>query len=203
MFRAFASEEANVSETVGELPGALRQTTQTLQKVQATRTCCGPDRRRAAPASARSITPANQAVRPFAQRGGADPRDEDPAVRPRGAPARARTCARRRSGSPAATPDLTRSFVVLNNLFNMLGFNPNGARGPDERRRQEGYLFYIAWAGHQAVNLFATADVHGTLRPITVGGTCNTLKRSASEQAGAEFVLELVPRPGSGRVCNP
>ena len=50
---------------------------------------------------------------------------------------RGRSCAtssRRRRTSPTATPDLTRTFTVLNHLFNMVGFNPNGKRGPGRRQ---------------------------------------------------------------------
>ena len=201
VFRAFATEDSNVSATVGELPTALRQTTETLQKVESFANVLRPAATRLRPV-ARSIIPANEAVRPFARE--AAPilasqirpfvREARPLVR------ELRPTSQRLAG---ATPNLTRSFAVLNNLFNMIGFNPNGREDASNAARQEGYLFYIAWAGHQAVNLFATADVHGSFRPTTVGGTCNTLKSIAAEEPGAEFVLNLVPLLAAGGVCNP
>jgi phospholipid/cholesterol/gamma-HCH transport system substrate-binding protein len=200
VFRAFATEDSNVSATVGELPGALRQTTETLQRVQSFADVLGPAATRLRPV-ARSITPANEAVRPFAK-------EATPIIatqiRPFVREARPLVRELRPTSSrlAAATPDLTRSFDVLNNLFNMIGFNPNGREDASNAARQEGYLFSIAWAGHQAVNLFATADVHGSFRPTTVGGTCNTLKSIAAEQPGAEFVLNLVPLLAAGGICN-
>ena len=44
-------------------------------------------------------------------------------------------------------PGLTRTFTVLNHLFNMLANNPDGAEGPDVADRVEGYLFDLAWVG--------------------------------------------------------
>jgi phospholipid/cholesterol/gamma-HCH transport system substrate-binding protein len=200
VFRAFASEDRNVSATVSELPSALRQTTTTLQKVQTYADVLGPAAQRLRPV-ARSITPANQAVRPFAREAAPILASQ---IRPFIREARPLVRDLRPTAGRLATavPDLTRSFVVLNNLFNMIGLNPNGREDPSNKARQEGYLFSIAWAGHQAVNLFATADVHGSFRPTTVGGTCNTLKSIAAEEPGAEFVLNLVPLLAAGGVCN-
>ena len=45
----------------------------------------------------------------------------------------------------AATPDLTRSFQVVNALFNTLAYNPPGDT-------DEGYLFWLSWANHVGVH---------------------------------------------------
>ena len=61
-----------------------------------------------------------------------------------------------------STPQLTRSFVVLNHLFNLIGYNPNGREGPDKSMntgpnpREEGYLFWIAWLLHNGDSVFST-----------------------------------------------
>jgi len=44
----------------------------------------------------------------------------------------------------SATPDLTRTFTVLNHLFNMGAYNKDGREGPDKPGRDEGYLFWLA-----------------------------------------------------------
>ena len=55
-----------------------------------------------------------------------------------------------------ATPDLTSSFTVLNHLFNLVGYNPNGREDPSKDSREEGYLFWIAWLQHNGAALFST-----------------------------------------------
>jgi hypothetical protein len=101
-----------------------------------------------------------------------------------------------------AEPALTRSFTVLNHLFNMLGYNPAGREGPDKNARDEGYLFALAWLGHQSVNLFSTADAHGPQRSLTVGGTCATLANTAKTAAPLEYVLGLTGVLTDPRVCG-
>jgi phospholipid/cholesterol/gamma-HCH transport system substrate-binding protein len=92
-----------------------------------------------------------------------------------------------------ATPDLTRTFVVLNHLFNMLGYNQNGKEGPDVLTRDEGYLFWLAWLNHDGAALFSSSDAHGTFRPVTVASTCQTLKQTVAEQGpGADVLLGVV-----------
>ena len=65
----------------------------------------------------------------------------------------------------AATPDLTRSFRVLNALLNTLAYNPPG--GTDE-----GYLFWLSWANHAGATVFATQDAHGPIRHGIVVFNC-------------------------------
>ncbi len=104
----------------------------------------GPTTERLRPA-ARALDPANQAVEPFAKE--ATPllaNDIRPFVR------EARPLVR--DLRPAsiqladASPGLTRTFTQLNNFFNLLAYNPNGREGPENAARQEGYLFWLAWA---------------------------------------------------------
>ena len=178
VFRAFASEDKNVSATVAELPSALRQTSATLQKVQTYADVLGPAAQRLRPV-ARAITPANQAVRPFA-------REAAPILRTQIRPfiTDARPLVRALPGDRTSP------------------LRPDGREDPTNATRQEGYLFYIAWAGHQAVNLFATADAHGSFRPTTLGGTCNTFKSIIAEQPAAEFALNLTPIFAAGGLCG-
>jgi phospholipid/cholesterol/gamma-HCH transport system substrate-binding protein len=173
VFRTLASERSNVSATVRELPGALRETRTGLAKVQRMARVLGPASESLRPV-ARALGRANVATRPFAVE--AAPRirrDIRPFVR------EARPLVR--DLRPAARdlvdaePDLTRSFTVLNRLFNMLAHNPRGAEGPGVAGRDEGYLFDLGWLGHQSTNLFSNADAHGPQRSLTVGGTCATL----------------------------
>lgn len=192
VLRQFASEEDSISRAVGDLPGTLRQTTTTLGKVERFADVLGPAAQKLRPA-ARALDPANRAVTPFAkeitpvlrQRIRPFVREARPVVRDLKAPA---------ARLAKATPNLTGTFVSLNHLFNLLAYNPKGAESPDiGRDRQEGYLFWVAWLNHMATQLFSNADAHGTFRPTTAGGTCNTFKALIAENPEMEFLQGLSP----------
>ena len=202
VFRAFASENQNISRAVRTFPGALRQTTDTLGKVQRFAQVLGPAAEELRPA-VRKLDAANRAVRPFVRE--AAPiiknrirpfvRDTRPLVR------QLRPAARRLS---TATPDLTRSFVVLNHLFNLISYNQNGREGPETpmTRRDEGYLFWIAWLSHQSLNLFNSSDAHGVFRPTTAGGACGALEASLTERPELEFLTGLTAVLNDPAICG-
>jgi hypothetical protein len=66
-----------------------------------------------------------------------------------------------------ATPDLTKTFGVLNAFLNGLAYNPPGSR--------EGYLFYLAWLNHVSNSLFSTQDGEGPIRRGVLLVECNDL----------------------------
>jgi phospholipid/cholesterol/gamma-HCH transport system substrate-binding protein len=200
VFRAFASENSNISLAIGRFPGALRQTTSTLGRVQTFAEVLGPTADKLRPA-VRSLNTANQAIQPFA-------REAAPilhnSIRPfvRGARPLVRDLKTPGRQLADATPDLTRSFVVLNKLFDLFSYNPNGREGPGVANRQEGYLFWIAWVTHQTVNVFNTGDAHGSFRPVTVGGPCGILKGQLAEDPTGIFSnMNLGAILGPGGVC--
>jgi phospholipid/cholesterol/gamma-HCH transport system substrate-binding protein len=190
VFRAFASEDANVSRSVANLPGALRQTTQTLGKVQQFAKVLAPAADHLRPAFG-SLDRANASVTPFARE--AMPivaQSIRPFVRDARPVVRALQPASRNLA--AATPDLTSSFTVLNHLFNMVGYNQNGREDPSKDGRDEGYLFWIAWLQHNAAALFSSSDANGPLRPVTVGGTCGTLKQTGDANPPLNLLFQPV-----------
>ncbi|MEA2124936.1 MAG: phospholipid/cholesterol/gamma-HCH transport system substrate-binding protein [Solirubrobacteraceae bacterium] len=192
VLRSFASEEGAISSAIDELPGTLSQTTDTLGRVERFATVLAPAARHLRPA-ARVIDDANDAIIPFAKEIAPRLRDD---IRPfvRGARPLVRDlrpAARRLS---QATPNLTSVFTRLNHLFNLLAYNPNGAEDPSVgSSRQEGYLFWVAWIDHMAIQLFSNADAHGTFRPTGVGGTCSTLERMIADRPETEFLQGLTP----------
>ncbi len=200
VFRAFASENGNIARAVRDLPPALRQTTSTLGKVQTYADVLGPTADKLRPA-VRALNRANHSVAPFAK-------EAEPILRTQIRPfVRAvrpvvhdlRTPAKQLAG---ATPDLTRSFTVLNHLFDLFAYNPGGRQGPDVTNREEGYLFWIAWVTHQTVNVFSTGDAHGSYRPVFVGGPCGALAGIlARDPTGIFSNLNLGEILGSGGVC--
>ena len=188
VFRALASERTNISSTVRELPSTLKQATGTLERVEDLAGVLRPTMERMRP-TVRALRAANRQTRPFALE--AAPRlrrDIRPFVR------EARPLVR--DLRPAAEqlvdaePGLTETFKEINHFYNELSFNPNGREAPEKADRDEGFLFHSGWLFHQVNNLFRTLDAHGPGRPITYGGTCNTLQTTVEAQA------ESVPLEG-------
>ncbi len=185
VFRAFASEDQNISRSVADLPATLRQTTDTLAKVQVFATQLGPAAQNLLPA-ARAIPAANQAltalsipsepivanqIRPFVIASRPLVRDLQPAA----------------VDLARATPNLSSSFTVLNHLFNMLGFFPGGG--------QHGYLWWLAWLDHNARTLFSNQDAIGAVRPLFIQFTCGQLGGilSSGPFAAVGAFLNLTP----------
>lgn len=200
VFRAYASEDQNISAAVRELPTALRQTTRTLREVERLAEVLGPATERLR-APARELGRSQIALRPLAREAAPLLRDE---IRPLVRDARPlvrelRPAARSLAGS---TPDLTRVFKVLNNFLNMAAHNPRGREGPGVEGREEGYLFWFAWLAHQSANIFSTADAHGPFRPSLISLSCQTARSLAHDEPLAEFALNLTPILEGPEACG-
>jgi phospholipid/cholesterol/gamma-HCH transport system substrate-binding protein len=199
VMRSFASEEQNISAAVAELPSTLRQTTASLGQVQRFADVLGPTTERLRPA-ARALDPANRAVAPFAKE--ATPLLADD-IRPFVKEARPLVSELRPASVQLAdaAPGLTRTFKQFNNFFNLLAYNPNGREGPDNAARQEGYLFWLAWAQHMAIQLFSTSDANGVFRPVTLAAPCATIENTIKDQPELEFLSMLTPLLTDSRAC--
>jgi phospholipid/cholesterol/gamma-HCH transport system substrate-binding protein len=187
VFRAFAREQSGISQSVNLLPGALQQTTSTLGKVERFARVLGPATKALAPVGP-SLNKANKAAVPLGKEATPILRSE---IRPFVRQARPLV----RDLKPAshnladATPGLTRSFTVLNHLFNTLGYNPNGREDPSKGpNREEGYLYWIAWASHNALSLFSTSDANGLFRPVALVSTCETVRESVAGTDASAFI---------------
>jgi phospholipid/cholesterol/gamma-HCH transport system substrate-binding protein len=186
VFRAFASEDRNVSTAIAELPGTLRQTTATLTQVQALATQLRPAATNLLPA-ARALPSANAAltalskpsapivrtqIRPFVIAAGPVVHDLRPAS----------------INLAKAAPNLDNTFGVLNHFVNMLGYSPGGA--------QHGYLWWLAWLGHNTRTLFSVQDANGPYRPLFIQFSCSqisTLTSPTSPFALVGSLLNLTP----------
>ncbi len=200
MFDSFAQEQANVSAAVGELPSTLRQTTDTLGRVETFAELLGPTTQKLRPA-ARALAPANEAVRPFAKAAAPQLRKS---IRPfvRESRPLVRDLRPVSERLAKAGPDLTQVFFRFNRFLNLLGYNQNGKEGPDNAARQEGYLFWLAWLNHSATQLFSSSDAHGTLRPVTIAAPCATLAQVLQAQPELEFTSVLTPLLTESTACN-
>jgi phospholipid/cholesterol/gamma-HCH transport system substrate-binding protein len=200
VFRAYASEDENISAAVRELPSALRQTTETLGEVERFAEVLGPASERLRPV-ARALGRSQVALRPLARE--AAPLLETP-IRPFVRETRPVIDELRPASRDLAesTPELTRVFKVLNEFFNMAAHNPNGREGPEVDAREEGYLFWIAWVTHQSSTVFSTLDAHGPFRPSLVAMSCQTARSLAHDDPEAEFLRNLTPLLTNPAVCG-
>ncbi|HET8755484.1 MAG TPA: MlaD family protein [Solirubrobacteraceae bacterium] len=196
----FASEEANISSAVGELPGALRQTTDRMSRVERYATLLGPTAEKLRPA-ARALAPANDAVRPLAREVTPLLRDD---IRPFVREARpvARDLRPAAGNLAKATPALTKTFAALNTFLNLAAYNPGGREDPGNAARQEGYLFWAAWLQHMATQLFSSSDANGVFRPVTVAAPCATIKQLVQEEPELEFLAMLTPILTDSEACG-
>ncbi len=211
VFDALAGEEANIEESVALLPGALEASARTLGKVETFAEVARPALESLRPV-VRELPATNAAVTPFLQ-------DTEPVIKNELRPfARIaqpwtddlRLAAR---GTAKAAPDLTTSLAELNRFVNMGAFNPGGAQGlgglsiPEQRARQEGFLYWLAWTAQNGVSLFSSADGQGPWRRVTLCGVPQAVVDGLLQQVLTEvgatepgFVEELIGGPLSGGV---
>ena len=65
----------------------------------------------------------------------------------------------------------------------------------------EGYLFWIAWLGHNAGAVFSTADATGIFRPVAIQATCATIKQTINDEPELEFLQGLTGALFDPRIC--
>jgi phospholipid/cholesterol/gamma-HCH transport system substrate-binding protein len=174
VFDALASVDEDISASVARLPGALRASESALAEVRefapVLRTSLESLRE-----PIRKLDETNAAVTPFLRETTPILRDE---IRPFVRAARPFTDDLRLAARDVsrATPDLTTTFEELNRFFNIGAFNPGGAEGlegksvAEQRARQEGYLYWLAWVSQNSNSLFSSADGQGPWRRVTICG---------------------------------
>jgi len=195
VFDALAQQDANIRATLRELPSALDVTQETLAKVDRLAGELGPTLQALRP-GARALGPALREVRPFLAETTPVIRDE---IRPftRAALPTVQELRPAMRELAAATPDLTRSFRVLNALVNTLAYNPPG-------RSEEGYLFWLSWANHAGATVFATQDAHGPIRHGLVVFSCETarlLDVVAATNPALGTLVDLLNGPAAEEIC--
>jgi phospholipid/cholesterol/gamma-HCH transport system substrate-binding protein len=204
VFESFAAEEANISESVRRLPGALNTTADTLTKVEAYAPVLRSSLQSLRPAF-RQLDVANREVLPFV-------REAEPIVRKEIRPFVRTARPYVRDLRPAAvdlaraTPDLTASFHQLNRFFNIGAHNPRG-REPvtgnqaSDRNREEGYLFWLGWVSQNTVSLFSTSDATGPFRRAVAGFNCTGISETLRDQPAAGGIIGLSNVLGLG-LCS-
>jgi phospholipid/cholesterol/gamma-HCH transport system substrate-binding protein len=194
-FQVFAQQEGNLRRALRLFPSTLATTERTLGKVK---TLAG------------ELGPSFQALRPFARNLGPALDETAPALRTtapiihdeirpfaRNARSPVRTLRRAAERLAPTTHRLVPIFGVLNNLLDTLAYNPPG--------KEEGYLFWSAWANHDASFVFNTQDAHGPIRRGMFLVDCGSLvavENLVSTLPQLEVLFNLLNAPASEEVCD-
>jgi phospholipid/cholesterol/gamma-HCH transport system substrate-binding protein len=202
VFGALAGQAPEIETAVARLPGALRASERTLGRVQTLAQVLQPALQ-SLRSPIRKLPATNALVTPFFER-------TEPAIRTQLRPfarvAQPWTGDLRAAadGIAEAAPDLTGALFELNRFLNMGAYNPGGAEALDglsvaeQRARQEGFLYWLAWTAQNGVSLFSTADAQGPWRRVSLCGVptavVNSLLQGVLAEVGAQdpgFVEQL------------
>jgi phospholipid/cholesterol/gamma-HCH transport system substrate-binding protein len=199
VFRAFASQDNNLSQAITDLPGTLRQTADTLGRVQRFAKLLGPTATSLLPA-ARALPAANRALVALAKPSTPIVKNQ---IRPFVVAARplVRNLKPAAVNLSAATPNLTKTFGVVNHFVNMLGYNPGDT--------EHGYLWWLAWLDHNVRTLFSVQDANGVFRPLFLQASCATLSQlidnlnvgGSGFGTQIEALFNLTPIVGAAGIC--
>ena len=94
----------------------------------------------------------------------------------------------------SAAPRLTTVANKVNRLGNMAAFNPDGAEPAGTAGRDEGYLYWAAWLGHNGNTVFSAGDGNGFYRRIYFTAGCDQLVNIVKSEAAGPLnpVLQIV-----------
>jgi len=194
VFETLAGQDASLRAILERLPGTLSTTRTALGHVQKLADVLGPALEDLRPA-ARALGPSLRQTRPFLRTSTPIIRDE---IRPftRAALPTVKELRPALRDLAAATPDLTRSFSVVNRLLNTVAYNPPG--------REEGFLFWQSWVNHAGNAIFSTADAHGPIRRGLVVLSCSSAQllgavAAANPQLGT--LVQLLNAPSVQQIC--
>ena len=195
VFASLASQDANLRATLQELPSTLTETQTALGKAEVLADELGPTLQALRP-GARALGPSLRQTRPFLRETTPIIRDE---IRPFVRASRPLVTELRPAmrDLAALTPDLLRSFRVVNALLNMLAYNPPGAT-------EEGFLFWASWVNHLGPAVFSNQDGHGPIRRGLVVFGCQTaqlLENVARGNPQLGVLVQLLETPHNAGVC--
>jgi phospholipid/cholesterol/gamma-HCH transport system substrate-binding protein len=188
---AIAEQDPNVQRAVRLLPATLSQARTTLEQTARLGSVLGPAFNELRP-FARNLTELNDSTRELAENVTPVLSGE---IRPFVRTARKPIPDLRKASKRfvRATPPLTALGRKLNRFGNTVAYNPDGAEPAGVGGRDEGYLYWIAWAGHVGNSLFSQADAHGGLWRVYLSQSCEAaLNIIASEDPALAAFKQLV-----------
>jgi phospholipid/cholesterol/gamma-HCH transport system substrate-binding protein len=195
VFSALAEEDANLRATLVELPSTLDATQSALGKSKLLADELGPTLEALRP-GARALGPALVETRPFL-------RETTPVItneiRPfvRASRPAVKALKPTLEDLSAVTPDLVRTFKVVNQLVNTLAYNPPGAS-------DEGFLFWASWVNHLGPAIFSNQDAQGPIRRGLVVIGCQSLQLLENVVLGNPqlgVLVQLLEAPDRLDVC--
>lgn len=205
---AIASEDPDVQTATRLLPGALAETRDALSATGEFGDQLGPAFNSLRP-FARNLPELNESTRRLAET--VTPVIEDeirPFVRSAREPIPDLNTAARRFSD--AAPKITTALAKLNRLGNMATYNPRGQEPVGTAGRDEGYLFWLAWLGHNSSSVFTGQDANGLYRRIFFTTSCQNILQLVSDGGNNTPLQEIVsglvtglgPLTQPGGVCD-
>jgi phospholipid/cholesterol/gamma-HCH transport system substrate-binding protein len=195
VFATFSQEDHQVQETLRELPGVLRQTNHSFGKLATSIRVTGHTLHALEP-FAKALAPAERASQPFFKKVAPVLKNE---VRPlfRQILPVINQLQPSLQDFAQASPHLTTSFTVLNELFNELAYNP----GPN----QAGFGFFAAWGAHDLDSVVAQGDAHGAIGQTLLYFNCELvpiLTGVAEADPTAKLILGLLNPPSTAQCAS-
>jgi phospholipid/cholesterol/gamma-HCH transport system substrate-binding protein len=194
---AIAEQDPSVQRAIRLLPGTLEQSTVALNHIGEFADQLGPAFNDLRP-FARNLEEVNASTRKLALQTTPVIKGEiRPFVRSARGPVKNLDKAAGRLAK--ATPKLTVVAKKINRLGNMAAYNPNGAEPPGTPNRDEGYLYWAAWLGHNSNSVFQVQDAHGVDRRIYLTIGCDEAMSllGSSPLAPAVTGLQQLFAPGA------
>jgi phospholipid/cholesterol/gamma-HCH transport system substrate-binding protein len=188
---AIAEQDPSVRRTLRLLPTTLAQAEQTLDATTRFAAVLGPAFDELRP-FARNLEPLNASMRELAE--SATPVLENE-IRPFVRTARPVMPDLRKGAErfAAATPPLTALARKLNRFGNTVSYNPKGAEPAGTEGRDEGYLYWAAWASHVGNSLFSVGDANGFTWRVYLAQSCESvLSIIGSEDPELQALIQLV-----------
>ena len=195
---AIAKQDANVQRAVALLPGTLATAHDTLNKTAPFAKLLGPTFNNLRP-FARNLDRLNASVRRVSNTKPVVRDQIRPFVRAARAPVRNLRPAA--TNLAKATPRLTDVATEINRLGNMAAYNPDGANAPGSANRDEGYLYWLAWLGHNGNSVFQAADANGFYRRIYLTQTCSSINNLLSSSPLQALVTPFAPILANPTLC--
>jgi phospholipid/cholesterol/gamma-HCH transport system substrate-binding protein len=198
---AIAEQDPNVQRAVALLPGTLTQARETLSRLTTYADVLGPTFNELRPFG-RNLDEMNASVRELAA--SATPVLDDE-IRPFVRAARDEIPNLRKASKRfnRATPPLTKLGEDLNEVVNMAAFNPRGAEPVGTEGRDEGYLYWLAWLGHNGSSVFSSGDGNGWWRRIYFTVGCSNVGAILAVSPLAPAVTGLCGLVAPGGPCDP
>ncbi len=203
---AIAEQDPNVRRAVALLPGTLAQARDTLNEASRFAAELGPSFDALRP-FARNLDEMNSAVRGLAT---AETPVLENEIRPfvRAARPSIDDLDQAAREYASAAPRLTTVTNKVNKLGNMAAFNPDGAEPAGTAGRDEGYLYWAAWLGHNGNTVFSAGDGNGFYRRIYFTAGCDQLVNIVKSESGGPLnpVLQIVTGltdPVLADICPP